>query len=107
MAMTTLGLGLLLIPAILLSAGLFVTFNDGGKTNAVLGFVGAAFWLLLGVSALSVRMVDGTNSIVTRPMWPVVYAGVGMGVAVTVFALLSLYEAVENQTPGTVTEDLF
>jgi hypothetical protein len=101
MAVSESGLAMLFITAVVLSSGLFVSFNDGGKTNAVLGFVGAAFWILFGISALSVRTVDLNYATATEAMMPLVYAGIGMGIAVSFFALQRLMEALRNDTPGT------
>jgi len=97
MAMTVLSVLWIMSVAALLSAGLIREFDDAA-TSVLLGFAGAVFWGVGGLSAYSAEAEAWTGS---KPMGPLAILGVGMAMLVMALSLMKLARAIRSEVGTT------
>lgn len=78
--------------AMLATAGMFLSFDDGW-TNVVLGFFAALLWGFFGITSFDVLVVETYYATRSEPIMPFVVLGVGLA---GIIALYSIWQAFDQ-----------
>lgn len=87
MAMTPLVLVFMGFVAVLATIGIFVDFDDRW-TGVLVTFTASIIWLLVGMSAFDVIVVD--NATQSEPILPMVYLGLGLAFILALYGFYDL-----------------
>lgn len=93
------------LATVLSGAGLFGPFTDDA-TNVIMSFAGALLWGAFSISSNDVVVHAGADGLVSEPMLPLVYLGLGFSIIVGLFTMLQLLRVVQDETESTTEESI-